>query len=192
MFALRPTTIVVTNLILSIVFLSRAAFDLVSGLGAVTISLPPNGPTEQTAVFAGFTGWEILPILLLFLTLASERERSEAIQTSHPSFGIFGVIEEAGKENLELSQESGVNGGLEETGAFTPIARGGRSRKLDGNGTLAPSSAYSGETESRMTSYSFVYENDDMAHAMHEALLRQQQEEERVSEDGNREANDGI
>ena len=183
MFALRPTTIVITNIVLSTVFLSRAAFDLVSGLGFVTISLPPNGPTEQTAVFAGFTGWEVLPILLLFLTLASEREGREATQTSHPSFGIFGVIEEAGKDNVELhSQENGVNRVLEETGAFTPIPRGGRSRKVDTNGSMAPSSAYSGETESRMMSYSFVYENDDMAHAMHEALLRQQQEEDKDTE----------
>eukprot|EP01138_Halocafeteria_seosinensis_P004578 gb/GECG01004684.1/.p1 GENE.gb/GECG01004684.1/~~gb/GECG01004684.1/.p1 ORF type:complete len:382 (+),score=37.92 gb/GECG01004684.1/:1-1146(+) len=186
MFALRPTTIVVTNVVLSVVFLSRAAFDLVSGLGAVTISLPPTSAKEQAAVFAGFTGWEILPILLLFLTLATEREGREATPAPRPSFGIFGVIEEAEKETAEQGKwdfelhgkDNETNEALAENGAFTPLVRGGRSRRLNGNSLSVPPSAYSGDTESRVTSYSFVYESGDMAHAMHEALLRQQQEED--------------
>ena len=125
MFTLRPKTIAVTNFILSAIFISRAAFDIISGFGLFIISLPPTGAKNRTIVFATFSVWEILPILLLFVTIASKREGREPEQVKRPSFGVFGAIKQQelssgatpakGRSAADQSDTESISG-------FTPLS----------------------------------------------------------------------
>lgn len=94
MFMMRPTSVAAVVVVLFVVFVSRAVFDVVTAAGAVTISTGGQASTEDVAIFvSAYLWWEVLPIVLLLATIAAGRVGQASTTAAAPAIGVFGAIQ---------------------------------------------------------------------------------------------------
>ena len=95
MFIFKPTTIAVVDIILFFVFLSRAVFNIVSGTGQFTIDVTQGGAVHALVVIAIYFFWELFPIVLLLLTVATGaigKRGKKANGQQVPKMGVFSFL----------------------------------------------------------------------------------------------------
>ena len=95
MFMLRPRTVAFVVALLCCVFTSRAAFDITSAAGAVTVSTSGSASAKDTAIFiTAYTWWELVPIAMLLSTIATGSVGRAHSTNAAPMYGVFGAIAE--------------------------------------------------------------------------------------------------
>lgn len=136
MMILKPLVVQRVNIALSIIFASRAVFNVLSATGAITLPVASASAFSDVMVVIVYSVWEILPVSLLLCTLAGGAVE-DAAGTSDDGMGGLAALWmlDAGKGLTSPHRNSSDRGlGADSGSDVTPV--GGRGGGGGGGGRI--------------------------------------------------------
>jgi hypothetical protein len=156
MMILKPVVVQRVNVALSVIFASRAVFNVLSATGAITLPVASASAFSDVMVVVVYSVWEILPVSLLLCTLAGGAVEDAPGNSDDGTGGLAALwMLDAGKGLTSLRSGSSDRGlGVDSGSDTTPVGSrgrggggrggGGASGGGGGDGLLVPASSHGG------------------------------------------------